>query len=112
MPEPMLQNIANILDWSVDPERAITQPHYYGPSYTPDDRHPGSLTLGRETIREGEFSRSVLDGLQRHGQAINAIPGTYWLTSAGSWIGIHIDSSASRLTGSVRSTLRAHVEGF
>jgi gamma-glutamyltranspeptidase len=112
LPELMLQNVVDILDWGMDPHEALQQPHYYGPSYEPDERRPGVLALDREVVHEGEFLPAILDGLSRRGQPLSVIPRVRSMATAGVWIGVRIDTSPRRLIGAVPAAFRAHLEGF
>jgi gamma-glutamyltranspeptidase/glutathione hydrolase len=108
--EATLQSVLNVLDFDMDPKTAVDQPNYYGPSYEITRVGQSRLELEKETLRDGDFSEAILNGLRSRGQALKLINGTPPMM--GTWIGIRIDRNSYGLRGGVPSRGRAHVEGY
>ncbi len=104
-----LENLLNVLDFGMDPETAVNQPNTQGPFIGDMGNSPRKPEYEKEAIGLGDFSQSVLDGVEARGQAIKVVP-TY--SQPGYWIGVQIDPIAHKLKGAGTRLLPALVEGY
>jgi gamma-glutamyltranspeptidase/glutathione hydrolase len=104
-----LENLINVLDFGMDPETSVNQPNTRGPYMGVVANASGKPEYEKEAIGEGEFSQSVLDGVEARGQPIKLVPK---YGQPGYWIGIQIDPSAHKLKGATTPLLPALVESY
>ncbi len=106
-----LQNVINILDFDMDPKTSVDTPNTLGPYLGNSVTGPGQPNYEQETIADGDFSQSVLDGVRDRGQQIRIVPNSD-RSQTGYWIGIQIDPETRELNGAVTSKLPGMVEGY
>lgn len=106
--ETTFLNLINVLDFGMDPHKAVQQPNYMGPFLGMGVRQRQKPEWNKETFGFGDFSEAVLAGVSSRGQEIMMNNG-----QPGYWIGIQIAFSDPRkLVGGVTSKLPAMVEGY
>ncbi len=104
-----LENLINVLDFGMDPYIAVNQPNTQGPFRGGIANAPGKPEYQKETIGEGDFPQSVIDGVEARGQAVKLVK---YPTQPGYWIGIQIDPKTHKLNGAGTRLLPVLVEGF
>jgi len=104
-----LENLINVLDFGMDPETAVSEPHTQGFFVGKIANAPGKPELEKEAIGEGDFSQSVLDGVEARGQPIKLVDK---YSQPGYWIGIQIDPKGHTLKGAGTTLLPVLVEGY
>ncbi len=104
-----VENLINVLDFGMDPKSAVEQPNTLGPYLGMVANAPPKPEYEKETFREGEFPKSVLDQLRDKGQAVKVINDH---SQDGYWIGIQLDPAARKLKGATTRKLPSLVEGY
>ena len=104
-----LENLINILDFGMDPQTAVNQPNTRGPFMGMIPNAPARPEYEKEAICQGDFSKSVLDGVEARGQAIKLVDKH---SQPGHWIGIQIDPQSHKLKGAGTPLMPALVEGY
>ena len=107
--EVTLQNLINVLDLGMDPQRAVNQPNFQGPFLGIQLAGPPQRQLTREVLDRG-FPDRVIAGLKKRGQDI--YEGLNGATQSGYWIGIRIDPRTHELSGGATRRLNSFVEGY
>ena len=107
--EVTLQNLINVLDLGMDPQRAVNQPNFQGPFLGIQMAGPPQRQPTKEVLDRG-FADRVIAGLKKRGQDI--YEGLNGATQSGYWIGIRIDPRTYELSGGATRRLNSFVEGY
>ncbi len=92
-----LQNLFNILDFEMDPKKAVDTTNFLSP-YWED--------LRKQMIEEGSFSEELVNGVRAKGQELLVVSSqSEKRTGLGYWIGIKIDPDRGRMEAGVSSLL-------
>jgi len=102
--EAMLQAVINVLDFGMDPKKAVETPHFMTPVMLPSEAY-------KQSIGEGDFPDQVLDAVRAMGQELEIIPLARQSLQPGYWIGIVIDPKTGILRGGVPPKLNGLVVG-
>lgn len=102
--EQTLQSIVNVLEYGMDPKRAVDTAQFLRP-LGPMPR-PGS-TAGDTTradpasqvIAEGEFAPALLDALRARGRTFTVVPSRLGSGFRGGWVGIVLDPVSGEWLG-------------
>ena len=92
--EKTLQVILNILDFGLDPKTAVDMVYFRSPWWPNHWDH--------QIVREGDFDKSILDGVQAKGQKIKEVK-SQKITENGFWAGIYINPETQALEGATSS---------
>jgi gamma-glutamyltranspeptidase/glutathione hydrolase len=106
-----LQNLINILDFGMDPKTSVDTPNTQGPYQGANLTGPPKPEYEQETITDGDFSETVLNGVRARGRAIRIVPKSD-RSQLGYWIGVQIDPQTHKISAAVTSKLPGLVEGY
>jgi gamma-glutamyltranspeptidase / glutathione hydrolase len=98
-----MNNLANVLDFGMDPKKSIDTPNFRGPI--------GSLRDG-EGLAEGDFAKNMVDALIAKGQPVKLLSKREASSHGGYWVAIQIDQKTGKLVGATPSVLNSYVAGY
>ena len=107
-----IQNLSNVLDFSMTPKKAADTPNSMGPYYGIQLDGPAKPEMEKETLGENDFSNKIVAGVEALGQQIKSVPKLQNRAQLGYWIGILADPIKKQLNGGVTPELNARVEGY
>lgn len=106
--EGMLQNLVNVLDFGMDPRQSVDAPNFGGPVFD-----SSASEYGRQSFVKGEFSESVLSGLQKLGRAVRKYPSRSAATGVLQyWVAIQPLPDGHGLRGAAALGLNGRAEGY
>ena len=94
----MLQMLANILDFGMDPQMAADMPTFVG--------------WGEGEVEAKTFAPSVLADLQKMGLKVKVVSPRQASISRGYWAGVEMDPLTQRMKGGVSRGLEGGVAGY
>jgi gamma-glutamyltranspeptidase/glutathione hydrolase len=103
--EATVQTIVNVLDYGMDPQRAVDAPQFMRTPWL-------AAESNTQTFGEGELPESTLDALRRLGLQVKAVPRSEQGILRGWWGGIRRDPASGRLQGGVTRQLNGLSEGY
>jgi len=107
-PQTMVQVLANIVDFSMNIQKAIEAPRFrsenFPNSFTPHEYNPGRLNV------EGRVSKNVLDRLKEMGHDVRAYPD--WTRNCGGACGIIVDNERGILMGGADPRRESYAIGY
>jgi gamma-glutamyltranspeptidase/glutathione hydrolase len=105
--------LTNILDSGMEPKQAADQPEIMGPYYGISSTGAFKPEPEKETLVEGDFPATVIDGVRQRGQALALLPNEpKSRAQRGYWIGIQIDPESGELKGGNTPGLNGRTEGY
>ena len=107
-----IQNLTNVLDFSMTPKNAAETPNFMGPYYGIQLTGPAKPEMEKETLGEGDFPSEIITHVQSLGQQIKSVPKLQNRAQLGYWIGIQADRKKKQFSGGVTPELNARVEGY
>jgi len=104
--EITMQNMVNVLDFGMDPKTAVDTVNFLVPERIASESN-------MQTIREGEFSKEIIDAVRAMGQQIKIVTKeTQHALLDGYWIGVKIDPQTRKLQGGVTKLLSGYALGY
>jgi hypothetical protein len=107
-----MNNLVNVLDFSMDLKKSIDTPNFMGPFYG----YPvggGSFTeLYMELLAEGEFDENLVKAVVARGQAIKLLPKNQARGQSGAWTAVQIDPKTGKRIGVVPPSNNGEVIGY
>ncbi len=107
-----IQNLVNVLDFSMAPKVAADTPNFMGPYYGIQLTGPAKPEMAKETLGEGDFTDEIIARVDALGQQIKSVPKLQNRAQLGYWIGIQTGGKKKQLGGGVTPELNARVEGY
>jgi gamma-glutamyltranspeptidase/glutathione hydrolase len=103
--EASLQCVFNVLDFDMDPQKAVEMPCFMTPALHPSE-------CNKQTVGEGRFAVEILEAVRAMGQEIKVLPaGKQWVQMGG-WVGIKIDPKTGKLKGGVPLEFNGLAAGY
>ncbi|UCH94523.1 MAG: gamma-glutamyltransferase, partial [Candidatus Aminicenantes bacterium] len=100
-----LQCVINVLDFDMDPQKAVEMPCFFSPALHPSE-------YNKQTVGEGVFAEEILEAVRAMGQEIKVLPAEKQWLQLGCWIGIKIDPGTGNLKGGVPLMLNGVAAGY
>jgi gamma-glutamyltranspeptidase/glutathione hydrolase len=107
-----IQNLTNVLEFSMSPKQAADTPNFMGPYFGIQLDGPAKPEMEKETLGEGDFTDKIIADVEALGQQIKSVPKLQNRAQLGYWIGISSDPTTKLLKGGVTPELSARVEGY
>lgn len=107
-PQAMIQFVANIIDFGMDPQAAVEAPRVASYSH-PQTTHPHAYAPNRLMV-EGRIDNAVLAGLERRGHRVERWPD--WSPRAGSLCGVLVDGAEGWLVAGADPRRIAYAMGW
>jgi gamma-glutamyltranspeptidase/glutathione hydrolase len=107
--EVTIQNLVNILDYGMDPQKAAYTAKFGVPSlsFVNNEIIPQSHKQG---VVEGDFSDAILEAVRKMGQEIQ-VEKQFGLVQ-GFWVGVTIDPNTGKMQGGVSKYHNGHTVGY
>jgi hypothetical protein len=106
----MVNNLANVLDFGMDPKRSVDTPNFRGPYFGND---PGGVQqMDLEALAEGDFAEKLVEAVIAKGQAIKRLPKAESLYQRGLWVAIQIDHKSGKRIGVSAPVSNGGIAGY
>jgi len=97
-----LQNLYNVLDFGMDPKKAVETVNF----------HMFSSNLRKRSVTKGDFSEEIIEGVKELGEEIQIVTAQVARGFLGYWVGIRIDPETGKLEGGVSPQINGLVLGY
>jgi gamma-glutamyltranspeptidase/glutathione hydrolase len=103
--EATIQCVYNVLDFNMDPQKAVEMPCFLTPALHPTE-------YNKQTVGEGQFAEEILEAVRVMGQEIKVLPAEKQWLQLGGWVGIKIDPKTGKLKGGAPLDLNGVAAGY
>jgi gamma-glutamyltranspeptidase/glutathione hydrolase len=97
-----LQNLYNVLDFGMDPKKAVETVNF----------HLFSTDLRKRSVTKGDFSEEIIEGVKEMGEELQVVSAQVARGFLGYWVGIRIDPETGKLEGGVSQQINGLVLGY